>query len=399
MISRKIFFLFNLIALCLVVLLTLITLKKYNYNFTALIYVWEGFYNLNSDSFPKGFVIHTQGGYDGQFFYLIAHYLFSEDKPPFLDAFELRFRRIGLSILGGLIGYFCGWENYAFLTFVLLWGFHFFSSFLLYEMLKESGQQDSILLYLFSPFSWGSNFLLVSDSLFASFLIFSIFFLQKLGLEIDFEVRSKSKSTLLHIATFLVVLFFLFIRETGVLFIIPFLLISTIHKRIKVSFILSLCLLFYFGFVFYVNFFHIHPKGTNPLSFIQLIDFPFFGFFKSFWKTSSDWKGLMKAIVLVILICLACLHFMFIPKKLRDFLSILPLLFYSILILLAEEGYSNNYDNLSRFFSPCVPYVILLNKNLSFQKKIYFSLVFVLFIVFVMKKVMQGFHIASYFVV
>ncbi|MCX7997839.1 MAG: hypothetical protein N3A69_02655 [Leptospiraceae bacterium] len=397
MISKKIFILFQCLAFLLISILTAIGLSKYSYNFTAFLYVWEGFYKLNPQVFFENFVIHTQGGYDGQFFYLIAHYLFSNSSPPILDAFELRFRRIGLSLLGGSLGKIFGWKNYALVTFVMLWFFHLFSSFLLYKMLERSKQQYLSLLYLFSPFSWGSNFLLVSDSLFSSFLIISIVLLQRLGLNFNRQVANFENSYITLILTFLVVFFFLLIRETGVLFVGTFLLIALVNKNWKVFLLLAFSLFLYGLFIIYVKFFHIHSQGTNPLSFMQLVDFPFFGLWKSLQNSSVEGKSLIKNFLVILLFCLACLHFTFFEKSLGSFLFCLPLWSYSLLIFIAEEGYCSNYDNLSRFFTPCIPYTILFAREMNIQRKIYFSIVIFLFIIFIFKKILQGFQGGSYF--
>ena len=280
MLSKKIFFISLFLALFFIILLTYTIIQNYKGNFTALVYAWEGFYNLNKKFFPEGFVIHTQGGYDGQFFYLIAYYLFSLDiDPPILDSFEIRFRRIGLSILGGILGSIFEWKNYGVATFVGLWIFHFLSSFVLYKLLLKSEQQYLCLIYLFSPFSWSSNFLLVSDSLFASFLIFTIYFMQKIGFSLIQEESNKKKvSIFLYMLSLFVIIFFLLIRETGIIFVFSFLLLAIYRKSRGWVWIFSLSIFVYSIFVVYVSFFHSHFSGTNSLSFLELIDFPFFGF-------------------------------------------------------------------------------------------------------------------------
>lgn len=385
--------------LFLVVFLTLASLHKYNYNTTAFVYAWEGFYLLNLSFFPKGFVIHTQGGYDGQFFYLIARSLFSELGSPILDAFELRFRRIGLSILGGVLGFIFGWENYSISTFIILWILHLLSCVALYKLLKQSKQQYLCLFYLFSPFSWSSNFLLVSDSLFSSFLIFSIYLLKKLGFSFYKPNFQNKASFVLYISSFFVIVFFLLIRETGLLFLISFLFLSFVNKQKYITIVLGISLFSYLGFWMYVRFFHEHLLGTNPLKFIQLIDFPFFGFVKSILHINLTWKESFKLFILFLLIGLTFLHFSFIELKLRSFLTVLPLLLYSILIIIAEEGYFNNYDNLSRFFTPCIPYVSLVVRKANLTKKVYFGVTSFLFFVFLFKKILQSFQPALYFLV
>lgn len=397
MLSNKSLYFFFLLTFVLIVILTTIILRKYEGNFSSFIYIWKDFYELNKKLFPSGFIIHTEGGYDGQFFYLISRSLFSLDSSLIiLDAFELRFRRIGLSILGGILGISFGWENYGVSIFITLWIFHFLSSFLLYKLVQENKQQYIFLLYLFSPFSWSSNFLLVSDSLFASFLIFTIYFFKKIGfsLQIKKDVQKKV-SFYFFLLIFLIVLFFLFIRETGIVFVFSFLVLSIYKQDKRVTWILATALFVYSIFVVYVRFFHFHLEGTNPLSFSELIDFPFFAFIKTFHHfISESGKSFFKIIPLLGLFSLAILHFYFaiheiVNKEWKNFLIYSPLLIYSILVLISEEGYYRNYENLSRFFTPCLPYVIITTREINFSRRLYFEIVIFLFFIFLGKKIFQ----------
>ena len=91
--------------LLLLLILTYFKIQPYNYNLSSLIGLWKGFVELNPSLIDKAFVVYNDGGYDGQFFYLIAKSLFTEglNSFPIMDSFFIRFNRIGLSLLAGFL--------------------------------------------------------------------------------------------------------------------------------------------------------------------------------------------------------------------------------------------------------------------------------------------------------
>jgi hypothetical protein len=172
-----------LIWTCIFLILMIsIDLKKtsyYDFNQSSLINFWEGFHTLNEGYTETEFVIHRKGGYDGQFFFINAKYLYSKSLPfPKLDSFDLRFSRIGLSIIVGFFCFLTSFKYYSLICLIVLISFHLVSFYILYSILEEKIRHFS-LIYLFSPFSINSIFLLVSDSLLISLVIILYFMFRK----------------------------------------------------------------------------------------------------------------------------------------------------------------------------------------------------------------------------
>ena len=130
--------------LLLLLILTYFKIQPYNYNLSSLIGLWKGFVELNPSLIDKAFVVYNDGGYDGQFFYLIAKSLFTEglNSFPIMDSFFIRFNRIGLSLLAGSLSGIFGFDSYPIITLGLLTLFHIYSFKLLFGIL------DTELKYL-----------------------------------------------------------------------------------------------------------------------------------------------------------------------------------------------------------------------------------------------------------
>ena len=178
----------------LFIALTLFKIQPYNFNISSLVGIWKGFVELNPTLIDKGFIIFNDGGYDGQFFYIISKSIFTNglESFPILDSFYLRFNRLGLSLLSGFISIFVGFSFYPMITLLLLLFMHILSFFILYKMLKKSNKYLSYF-HLFSPFSLNSILLLVSDSLFVSFTIISIYYLKQIGTGFSNSPIAKDK--------------------------------------------------------------------------------------------------------------------------------------------------------------------------------------------------------------
>ena len=382
------FWFFSLVALVLIILVTFRKVFFYNGNLTTLIGIWEGFYILNPNYFLENFVIHSEGGYDGQFFYLIARYLYDSKftYPPILDSFELRFSRIGLSLLSGFFCFWFGFEYYAQVTFFLLWSFHFLATYLLYKKFFNSSYSYLYLVFLFSPFAWNSNFLLISDSLFASIFVFLVLSYKKIGLDFfsreaeSFQIYSREYD----IPIFVLTLFFLIIKETSLPIVLSFLLFAIWRLHFQSIFILIISIIFYLLFLAFVKYKMFYLQGTNPLSFLDLIDYPFLGFIKSFLEIQSfNFKTIIREVGKFFIFLLLSIQILCLKNSLyeKNKIKYLPLAFICLLMIFAEVGYWLTFDNVSRFLTISVPYIIFLKVHKkNFVSYGFFKVIGILFI-------------------
>lgn len=362
------------------ILMYAVRTAPYLYNPSALIGLWQGFAGANSSLVPKNTVIFSEGGYDGQFFFLNAAYLFSSESgfPPVLDSFLIRFTRIGFSFLSGCLSSVLGWEHYAVSSAVLLLGFHILSSVCLFKLLPEKNRPLSVL-YLFSPFSANANLLLVADSIQASFFIFTLYLLEKSGISLRSGNSSLSSVTgysrrNLFPVLFGTVLLFLFIKETAVIYISAFLLMSLIQGRVGEGSILASALLAYSAFLVYIHFYMKFFAGTYPLNFVQLSDFPLFGFIKSIklenlMSIKPFLREMSKFPLLILLVLFLCGP-LFVFRNFSAGRVMPALLILSVApALIAEQGYWLTFDNISRFFTLSIP-IYVLSVPVSGERKI-----------------------------
>lgn len=348
--KKRIFYFLLTSYLILVSSLVLNKLIKYEYNFTSLINIWQGFDKLNPDYFEKNSVIFRSQGYDGQFFYLIAKYLFNEQELeiPKLDSFTLRFSRISLPILSGFFSYFFSFQYYTQISLTILFSFHFLSIYLFYSYEKNLLK---VFLLLFSPYLLSSNFLLVADGLLASFLI--LFYLLN---------KYKQPNLINKIFLFALALCIIFSKEVGILFIGYYFIQSIIKKEIFKRNLLILVILFYIIFKIQISFLAKNSISTNELSFFQLTDYPLMGFVKSFTLESFNFKLIPKTLLKLLLIYSILL---IIPFKHKFVIEFSPLYLLIFITLVAEQGYWFNLDNLLRLFTLIFTWYILITKTLN----------------------------------
>lgn len=320
----------------------------YEHSLSALIGIWEGFYEINPNLVDPQFVIYKSGGYDGQFFYFLAKDLFvGGDWDLIVDSYHFRFHRMGLSLFVGAVSNAVGFSNYPLVTLLFLFLTFSASVFCLYSLLPES-KKWFIVFYLFSPYSLNANLLLVADSLFVSFGIIAFYFF-------------KNKKNNLAVFFFLLMVI---TRELGVLFLIPIVYMALLEKRGKEVFLYSLpgvaflCLVVY-GWIQPPN--HL---GTNPLGFRDMTDFPLFGFFKSFYDSGSfqfKLKEFPKILFFISFIALSVVSLQSLKESFSNNMPLLIPIFGSLfVILIAEEGYWRSFDNLSRMFTLILPFSLLL---------------------------------------
>lgn len=323
----------------------------YDHSLSALIGIWEGFYEINPNLVDSNFVIYKSGGYDGQFFYLLAKDLFvSSDWDLIVDSYHFRFHRLGLSLLAGSISNLVGFSYYPMVTLAILFSTFLISVFCLYSLLPES-QKWYVIFYLFSPFSLNANLLLVADSLFVSFGIIAFYFF-------------KNKKDFLAIFFFFMMVI---TRELGVLFLIPIIFKALEEKKWGQMFAYSIP---GFAFLCLVIFGLIHPPnhlGTNPLGFKDMTDFPLFGFFKSFQENGSFQfkpKEFPKILFFISLISITVVSVQSLKNNFSKNINVLVSIFGSLfVILIAEQGYWRSFDNLSRMFTLILPFSLLLENT------------------------------------
>lgn len=359
----------------------------YDFHLSSLIGIWEGFQNLNPDFINKGFVVYKEGGYDGQFFYLINQYLSHDDLGvPILDSFSVRFNRIGFPLLTSVFSRILGSQFYPIITLGILHVSHIFSFLMLRKMCKEENRYLANF-YLFSPFVINSNLLLLSDSLLCSWMVFLIYFSYKKGFSIFSQEESyNTKFSLLTVFVFVCIAsFFPLIKESalsilGMIFILYlyFRYGNKINASLSSGLIFLFPILFYFSFVLYTKFFvEVHP-GTYPLSFWNLVDFPFFGFFKSIsFAIPNNLSSLARELAKYPIFIFYVLLFLNLTniKSIRELILFLPILFILFTSAIAEQGYWLTYDNIMRMFTLSIPLVILY-KNFKDSYRDYGLLLF-----------------------
>ncbi len=348
--KTKIFKLIIFTYLFLFLFLIFNKVSKYDHNFSSLLNIWQGFEKLNSGYFEKNSIIFDSQGYDGQFFYLIAKYLFNTENLviPKLDSFALRFSRISLPFIAGFFSSIFSFEYYSQISLTILILFHILSISIFYFYEKNLIKTS---LLLFSPYTLCSNFLLLTDGLLASFII--LFYIQN---------KKDSNSFLSKIIYFIFSICILFSKEVGILIVGYYFLESFLKKKILNKNLIILALLSYLTFKLKLDFITKSSLSTNELSFIQLMDFPFFGFFKSFSLENFTFKIFPKILLKIILLFSLFLMIPF-QKKLK--IESIPLYFLSLIIIISEQGYWYNMDNLLRLFTLIYTWYILIKKELT----------------------------------
>lgn len=348
----SIFVFFTLISIII-----FLKIRNYNFNLSSLILIWKGFAHLNPSYIPSGFVILDEGGYDGQFFFFLAKYFynFGDLNFPILDSFFFRFHRLGLSWIVGSFGSIFGWQYYPHIALILLLSFHILSSLTLYSLLTEE-LKYLFYYYLFSPFSILSTTLLVSDSLMVSFCIISLAFFM------------FGKNFFHLIAASLYMFFALLIKEAAIFTFAPLILFFLFKKNYRMLAYSIPPLLIYLLFYFISQNISFPHLGTYPLQFKDMVDFPLFGFIKSFEGYDPfNWKHWIQNFGKVFLFIIYALLIFNLFNLFRSFKQrnwklatlLTPLLPILLLITISEQGYWRNFDNLARMFSLTIPIVII----------------------------------------
>ncbi|MCZ8343726.1 MAG: hypothetical protein O9301_11880 [Leptospira sp.] len=328
--------------------------KAYEGSLSSLIGIWEGFYEINPNQVDSGFVVFKSGGYDGQFFYFLAKDMFvGGDWDIILDSYYFRWHRIGLSFVSGGLSTLFGFQHYPVLTLSILFS-TFIASFLCLRSLLPLKSRAFALIYLFSPYSINSNLLLVADSFFVSLAIIGYFFYK----------RSRYFSAIVFFTMAV------FTRELGILFLLPVSFRFFVTKDYKRMFLFALPIFFFGCFLLYGRFFTPNHLGTNPLSFTDMIDFPFFGFFKSFVDSGEFHFQTKEFPKFIFLFSFLLVGFSLRKANVSDLYQselLIPILGSLFVIFIAEEGYWRSFDNLSRMFTLILPLTLLYQSEKSFK--------------------------------
>jgi len=328
---------------------------------SSLIGIWEGFTQLNPEKFPNSFYVHKQGGYDGQFFFLISQGI-SQGKTSdlVLDSYNFRMHRIGFPLLMSPFFKIFGPDSYPIFALYLLWGFTILAFWQLYSF---SSNKTIVILFLFNPFCWNANLLLVADGLFTSFAILTLVHTWKLEWKRGVVFAGLAFLT----------------RELGILLLPGLLYYSWGRNRKAFWGFLFFGALAIGYFIYLRSILPIHP-GTNPLGFFDMIDYPLFGFFKSFFSGNElvfPLKEIPKLLHFSLLFLLVC----GIIRSRWPYFLFLPLAISLIIPLIGVEGYWRSYDNISRMFALPYALVILSNNSNVFLRVVHY-LVILLFVLF-----------------
>ncbi|MCZ8343431.1 MAG: hypothetical protein O9301_10395 [Leptospira sp.] len=356
--------------------------KKYEWNPSSMVNFGKEFANRNKDLTPNNAILFLGekgdlgAGYDGQIFYYFSVPLsnFSMEWPKGFDE-SYRAPRIGYPFLIGIFGLF-GKSFAVFgmyfwnLTLILI------SYFCLRSMLSSDSKRYSIF-YLLSPFALGSYYVLVSDSVMVSLLIIAYFLLQ------------RRKYTFFVIVSSLAIL----TKEPALFFLFPLGLKSLTEKNVKKSVAVAFTLLIPILWHLYLS--HKFPnwRATRLTDFIL----PFEGmitYSETIWRTWNETESLKELARLFSRFPLLILFFMGVIlsftgnlKRGWEFrIAILLTMF-----MIGTAGYYHFwsvYENVSRMFTLSIPMIIFL-KDQDHLAKVgeFFSLVFIILLLFILKAV------------
>lgn len=369
--------------------LTWLRVAPYEGNLSALITMQREFIEANpAASFP-GMVVLRDSGYDGQFFYLLARYLFDPGMPaPILDTYSMRMGRIGMSALCGLVTLPFGWHAYAPVTLTLLFGATALSYLALKSLLPAS-QRWLALLYLFSAFSMNATLLLVSDSLMVSLAVLAIFALHRAGflLSEDDTDRADYASPWMGVALLLLIAL-VFVRDTALFFVAPIGLLSLWRRSARGVVLAAIPVAVYIGWTMVVKGSETNP-GLHPAHYMTKFDVPLRGFLDSleFSQPTSlralareSSKLLNMGYVILLIIGLRRI------RSVAGIILTLPILLAVALSLVATKEYWETFDNVSRMFALSLPWAIVLRSRLKeFRPDGALAFAAILFFLFVLR--------------
>lgn len=353
--------------LIVVILLTAARIAPYGYRMSALIGMEQQFIDLNPGATFEGIVVFKDSGYDGQFFYLIARFLFDPDMPePVLDTYRMRMGRIGMSLLVGLPVSLFGWQSYALIAFAILQLVHILAFLSLRSMLSEKNRYLA-LFFLFSPFSFNSSLLLVSDSLMVAVAVLALAMLEKGGFRFstDGEDRTDYRSRWTIGAT-LLLCFLVTIRDTALFALAPIGLLFLYRKSLRGVILAALPVLVFLAWMAAVRLLETHP-GSNPVHYDAKLGGPMVGFFQSlngeaFASIKDAAREMSKYLNLLYLLIMVSTFFYI--RSLPTAALFSPLVFTAALSVFSVVEYWATFDNVNRMFTLSIPIMALLRDRI-----------------------------------
>lgn len=355
------------IFLVLSVLILIVRSAPYGYELSSLIGMQQEFFDLNPASTFNGLVVYKDSGYDGQFFYLIARFLFDPDMPePVLDTYRMRMGRVGMSLLVGLPVSLFGWQSYALIAFAILQLVHILAFLSLRSMLSEKNRHMA-LFFLFSPFSFNSSLLLVSDSLMVAVAVLALAMLEKGGFRFSTaaEDRTDYRSHWTIGAT-LLLCFLVTIRDTALFALAPIGLLFLYRKSLRGVILAALPVLVFLAWMAAVRLLETHP-GSNPVHYDAKLGGPMVGFFQSLnGEAFASIKGAAREMskYLNLLYLLIMVSTFFYIRSLPTAALFSPLIFTAALSVFSVVEYWATFDNVNRMFTLSIPIMALLRDRI-----------------------------------
>jgi hypothetical protein len=353
--------------LIVVILLTAARIAPYGYRMSALIGMEQQFIDLNPGATFEGIVVFKDSGYDGQFFYLIARDLFDPSfDEPVLDTYRMRMGRIGMSLLVGLPASLLGWQSYGLIAFAILQLVHILAFLSLRSMLSEKNRYLA-LFFLFSPFSYNSSLLLVSDSLMVAVAVLGLSMLEKGGFRFstDGEDRTDYRSRWTIGAT-LLLCFLVTIRDTALFALAPIGLLFLYRKSLRGVILAALPVLVFLAWMAAVRLLETHP-GSNPVHYDAKLGGPMVGFFQSLnGEAFASIKGAAREMskYLNLLYLLIMVSTFFYIRSLPTAALFSPLIFTAALSVFSVVEYWATFDNVNRMFTLSIPIMALLRDRI-----------------------------------
>ncbi|EHQ06258.1 hypothetical protein [Leptonema illini] len=353
--------------LIVVILLTAARIAPYGYRMSALIGMEQQFIDLNPGATFEGIVVFKDSGYDGQFFYLIARDLFDPSfDEPVLDTYRMRMGRIGMSLLVGLPASLLGWQSYGLIAFAILQLLQILAFLSLRSMLSEKNRYLA-LFFLFSPFSYNSSLLLVSDSLMVAVAVLGLSMLEKGGFRFsaDGEDRTDYRSRWTIGAT-LLLCFLVTIRDTALFALAPIGLLFLYRKSLRGVILAALPVLVFLAWMAVVRLLETHP-GSNPVHYDAKLGGPMVGFFQSLnGEAFASIKGAAREMskYLNLLYLLIMVSTFFYIRSLPTAALFSPLVFTAALSVFSVVEYWATFDNVNRMFTLSIPIMALLRDRI-----------------------------------
>ncbi|XDD44654.1 AZOBR_p60025 family cell surface glycopolymer formation protein [Leptospira sp. WS60.C2] len=354
--------------------------KKYEWNPSSMVNFGHEFALQNQSETPSKAVLFKGeegdlgAGYDGQIFYYFSRPLanFNLDWPKGFDE-SYRAPRIGYPLLIAIFG-LCG-KGFAILG-MYFWNISLIliSYFYLRKLLDEDTKPYAVL-YLLSPFSLGSYYVLVSDSVMVSLLIIAYYF------------YTKEKWGFFILLSSLAIL----TKEPALFLLFPLGLAAFFRKDWKRSIIVGLVLVIPVCWHLYLSYRFPNWRPGRLTDFILPLE-GLISYMESIWRQVETGSSLKELARLFSRFPLVILFFLgvFLPftgkiQKGWEF----RISFLLIMFMVGTAGYYHFwsvYENVSRMFTLSIPVLLLLiNHDKQVRKQEYILVTILILILFLVK--------------